>query len=122
MPLTREQIMERLQTDSVNVTTSWTALTGAVSERKIRYIVGIFIHGDGSATRTVDIAKLEEDGTTYTIKFNQVPVAPTDVRQIPASGYDIENAIFTCEGGTRPYARVSGNSINITIEYWDNDI
>lgn len=122
MVLTREQIMERLQTDDVWVTVSRTALTAAVPERKMRYVVGIFLSGDGVSSKTVDIEKLEEDETTYTMKFSMIPVAPADHREIPESGYDIENPIMVLEGGSRPYGKASGNSVNTTIIYWDNEI
>ena len=122
MVLTKEEIRERLQTDSVTITTSRTALTAAVPESKMRYIVAIILIGDGNASRTVDIEKLEEDGSTYTMKFNDVPVAPADVRQLPTD-YDIENPILVLEGGTRPYGTVSaGSGLNATIVYWDSEI
>lgn len=119
--LTKNEIRERLVTASVTILTSRTALTAAVGEARTRYIVAIFLHGDGSASRTVDIEKLEEDGTTYTMQFNDVPVAPADVREIPPNGYDIENPIMVLEGGTRPYGIVSaGSGLNATIVYWDD--
>jgi hypothetical protein len=122
MVLTKEEIRERLQTDSVTIGTSRTALTEAVPESKMRYIVAIILIGDGTASRTVDIEKLEEDGTTYTMKFNDVPVAPADVRQLPTN-YDIENPILVLEGGTTPYGTVSaGSGLNATIVYWDSEI
>ena len=123
MVLTREQIMERLQTVSVTIGTTRTALTGTVDEKKMRYIVLIRLHGDGVASRTVDIEKLEEDGTTYTMKFNDVPIAPADVREIPESDWDIEKPVLVLEGGTRPYGTVSGGAgVNCTIIYWDSEI
>lgn len=121
--LTRGQIMERLQTASVLIGTSRTPLTAVVDTRKMRNIVMIRLHGDGVASRTVDIEKLETDTTTYTMKFNDVPIAPADVREIPESGYDIEDPILVLEGGTRPYGTVSaGTGVNATIIYWDTDI
>lgn len=121
--VTREEIMERLKTESVTIGTTRTALTAAVSERKMRFIVLIRLHGDGVASRTVDIEKLEEDGTTYTMKFNDVPVSPADVREIPESDWDIDKPILVLEGGTRPYGTVSaGVGLNCTIVYWDSDI
>jgi len=119
---TKEEIRERLQTDSVTILTSRTALTAAVPESKMRYVVAIILIGDGTASRTVDIEKLEENGTTYTVKFNDVPVAPADVRQLPTD-YDIENPILVLEGGTRPYGTVSaGSGLNCTIIYWDSPL
>jgi hypothetical protein len=123
MKLTREEIMERLKTDSVEIETTRTALTDAVADRKMRNIVLIRLHGDGVASRTVNIEKLERDGTTYTMKFNTVPIAPASVREIPESEWDIEKPVLVLEGGTRPYGIVSaGSGLNVTIVYWDNDI
>jgi hypothetical protein len=137
MSLTREQIMERLQTVHVDVLPSRTALfrrfdpatavrayvDDPVPERKIRYVVGIFISGDGVASRTLDIEKLEEGTpTAYTMKFRGIPVAPADHREIPESGYDIENPIVTCEGGTQLYGTASGNTLYVTTIYYDNDV
>lgn len=118
----REETRQLLQHDNVYIGTARTALTGAVVERKIRYITTITLFGDGVATRTVWIEKLEEDGTTYTKKYDGISVPPTGTEQIPKEGRDIENPILVLEGGARPYGRVSGNSLNATIEYWDNDI
>lgn len=120
--ISREEIRQRLKTESVTIATTRTPLTDAVEERKMRYIVLIRLHGDGVASRTVDIEKLEEDGT-YTMKFNDVPVAPADVREIPEGGWDIENPILVLEGGTRPYGTVNaGAGLNCTIIYWDSDV
>ena len=121
--LTREQIMERLQTDSVDIETSRTALFAAVPENKMRYVVGIFISGDGTTSRTVTIEVLEEDGTTYTEKFADIPIAPADHRELPESGFDIENAILVLEGGTRLYGTLSaGTTTPVTVIYWDSEI
>ena len=126
--LTRKQIMERLQTDSVTIGITRTALTAAVPDRKMRFIVKIMLHGDGVASRTVDIEKLKKDGdptdpADFTMKFDDVPVAPADVRDIPEGSYDVENPILVLEGGTRPYGIVSGGAgLNATILYWDSVI
>ena len=120
--LTKEEIRERLQTDQVDILPTRTPFFEAVPERKIRYVVAIIVNGDGVASRTMDIEKLEEDGTTYTMKFEKVPVAPADVRTLPRESYDIEDPIVTCEGGTRLYGTASGNTLYATIEYWDSDI
>jgi len=123
--------VERLQTDSVTIAAApatRTALTAAVPDRKMRFIVKMVLHGDGVTSRTVDIEKLKKDGTPtvdadFTMKFNDVPVAPADVRNIPEGSYDLENPILVLEGGTRPYGRVSaGAGLNVTTIYWDNDV
>jgi hypothetical protein len=128
MTLTREQIMERLQTDSKTIGTTRTPLTDAVPDEKMRYIVLIRLHGDGVASRTVDIEKLKRGGSEtedadFTMKFDDAPVAPADVREIPESDWDIEKPVLVLEGGTRPYGKVSGGTgLNCTIVYWDSEI
>lgn len=119
--LTKEQIREKLKTVNVYITTSRTAFFAAVNERNIRYIVYIWLFGDRVASRTVDIEKLEEDGTTYTPIFDSINVAPPEKVSLPQK-HDIENPILTLEGGTRLYGRVSGNSLTATVCYYDNDI
>jgi len=128
MKPTQEQIMERLQTDSVPIETTRTPLTDAIPDRKMRFIVKIMLHGDGVASRTVDIEKLKKGGdpaedADFTMKFNDVPVAPADVRNIPEGSHDLENPVLVLEGGTQLYGRVSaGAGLNVTILYWDSDI
>jgi len=119
--LTKEEIRERIQTFNVYITTTRTAFFDAVDERKFRYVIAITLFGDRVSTREVYIEKLEENGT-YTPKFDSINLAPPEKVQLPIEGKDIENPIITLEGGTRLFGRVSGNSINATIEYWDNDI
>jgi len=120
--LTKEEIRERLQTVNIYITTARTPFFDAVLERKIRYVVAITLFGDRVSTREVYIEKLEEDGTTYTPKFDSINLAPPEKVQLPVEGKDIENPIISLEGGTRLYGRVSGNSITATCEFWDNDI
>jgi hypothetical protein len=124
-----EIIREKLRAKSITIGTSRTrafdageyhmdATNHVLAEENTRYIVAIFLIGDGSASRTVTIEKIEEDGTTYTLKFDQVPIAPADVRQIPQT-YDIEHPILTLEGGTNLYFTGSAGSPKATIIYWD---
>jgi len=117
----KDIIRDRLQTDQVDITTTRTPLFAVVDERKIRYVVALILNGDGVASRTVDIEKLEEDGS-YTMKFEKVPVAPADSRKIPEGAYNLEDPVVTCEGGTRLYGTASGNTVYASVMYWDNDI
>lgn len=123
MMLEKEHIRGRLRTEDTWITstdpTSPTALTDAVPEQKMRFIVGIHLNGDAQANRQVDIYKQEEDDT-YTIKFSNVPVQTNDHVELPESGYDIDDPILGLEGGTRLYGIASGNSINGTVIYWDS--
>ncbi len=123
MVLQKEDIWERLKTESTWVTTTRTALFAAVAERQWRFVVGIWISGNKQVNTTLELEKLEED-TSYTIKWSPIPVAPTDFRQIPKGSYSIIDPIVTFEGGTRFYGKtdVAGMSLNITVAYWDWDI
>jgi len=129
---TLEIIRQKLRPKSVDIGTSRTRAFSAaeyhmhktnhvLSEQYIRYIVAIILIGDGSGSRTVDIEKLEEDGTTYTMNFNDVPIAPADVRPIPKN-YNIEHPIVVLEGGTNLYLTANAGTPKATIIYWDNDI
>jgi len=120
-PLTKDEIRERLQTVNVYITAARTAFFAAVDERKIRFVVAITLFGDRTSTREVYIEKLKEDGN-YEPVFDSINLAAPEKVQLPIEGKNIENPIITLEGGTRLYGRVSGNSINATCEYWDNDV
>lgn len=123
MVLQKEDIWERLKTESTWVENGRTALFAAVPERQFRYVVGIFISGNMQVTTTLELEKLEED-TTYTTKWSPIPVAPADFRQIPKGSYSIVDPIVTFEGGTRLYGKtdVVGMSLNVTVDYWDWDV
>jgi len=125
MSLSKQEIRERLKTVEQWVTTSWTAIGGAVSDDEFRYIVAIWINGDMQATRTIEFAKLAKGGsvpTNLSTLWSPIPIAPADFRQIPQGGYSIEDPVTVLEGGTRLYARVDGNSINVTVNYWDTGV
>jgi len=127
-----EIIRQKLRVKSVDIGTTRTRAFSAaeyhmhetnhvLSERYMRNIVAIILIGDGTASRTVDIEKLEEDGTTYTMSFNDVPIAPADVRPIPKN-YNIEHPILVLEGGTNLYLTANAGSPKASIIYWDNEI
>jgi len=126
MGLTVEEIRERLQTKSTWVTTSWTALFDAVPDRKVRYVVAIWVNGNMQSTDQIEFALLPQDGSVpgdLEEKWSPIPVAPADFKQIPLGGIDVERGIIlTCEGGSRLYGKVTGISLNTTVEYWDDDV
>jgi hypothetical protein len=130
MTLTKEDIWERLRTDSVWVTGVLTQITPLpaptnVLARQFRIIPMIWIPGNGTGQIGVQFLKLEADGVTYTVKFCPIQVAASPgAIQIPGGAYDVENPILTLEGGTRLFGQCStaGTSVNVTIEYWDLDI
>ena len=123
MVLEKEDVWERLKTESVWVTNARTALFAAVAERQFRYVVGIWISGNVQVTTTVEFEKLDEEGD-YETKWSPIPVAPADFRQIPKGSYSLVDPIITFEGGTRFYGKtdVVGMSLNVTVDYWDWDI
>ena len=123
MVLQKEDIWERLKTESTWVTPTRTPLFAAVAERQFRYVVGIWISGNMQVTTTLELEKLEEDAT-YTMKWSPIPVAPADFRQIPKGSYSITDPIVTFEGGTRLYGKtdIAGMSLNVSVDYWDWDI
>jgi len=125
MSLSKQEIRERLKTVEQWVTTSWTAIGNAVSDDKFRYVIAIWINGDMQATRTIEFAKLAKGGsvpTNLSTLWSPIPIAPADFRQIPQGGYSIEDPVTVLEGGTRLYARVDGNSVNVTVNYWDTGV
>jgi len=118
--LTKEEIRDRLKVDNVYIGEARTAFFGAVPERKFRYVIYIWLFGDRVTTRTVDIEKLEEDGT-YTPKFDSVSVAATEKVQLPQTP-SLTDPIIALEGGTRLYGKVSGNSLTASVAYFDSEI
>jgi len=120
-PLTKEEIRERLRTKNVYIQVTRTPFFDIVEERKIRYVVAIWLFGDRVTTRQVYIEKRKEDGT-YEPAIDSVSVAATEKVLFPQGAYDIEQPIIALEGGTRLDGRVSGNSLTSTIIYWDSDI
>jgi len=130
MVLQKEDIWERIKTESTWVRNTRTALFALVAERQFRYVVGIWISGNMQVTTTVELEKLEEDPSDppvdadFTTKWSPIPVAPADFRQIPKGSYSIIDPIVTFEGGTRLYGKtdVSGMSLNLTVSFWDWDI
>jgi len=133
MVLQKEDIWERLKTESTWVTNTRTELfAAAVPEHQFRYVVGIWISGNMQTTRTIQFEKLDEDPSdphvdaNFTMKWSPIPVAPADFRQIPKGSYSITDPIVTFEGGTSLYGKtdgvVAGVSLNVTVDYWDWDV
>lgn len=132
MVLGKEDLWERIRTKSIWMLMTRTpfflateehmhATINMLQERYIRYIVSLHFQGNGISHTSGSIEKLKEDGT-YEMKWSDVQIAPAAMPQIPEGSYDIENPIISIEGGTNLFGRVSGNSINLTITYWDNDL
>lgn len=133
MVLTKEEIWDRIRVKSVWLGVARTpffvagekhmqAAANSLTEGYIRYIISLLFQGNAIVNQSAKIEKLEEDAVTYTVKWSDVQIAPAAMPQIPEGAYDIENPIISLEGGTNLYGHVNGNSINLTITYWDNDI
>jgi len=104
----------------VNIGTSRTAVFGTVVPERIkRNILAIVLISDGT-DRTVEIEKLEEDGTTYTMIFDDYRTGTTN-SWIPPSGFDIENPVILLEGGTNLYLKAS-SAIPATVIYYDDEL
>jgi hypothetical protein len=122
MKLTKQEIRDRLKYEQKWITTSNTNIFASdVDEYKIRYIVKIILTGDQSTTRVAEISKKLEAGS-YDTFIPNINVVASEKKEIPEGSYDIEDPIITLEGGTNLAGKVSGNSISMTVIYWDNDI
>lgn len=116
----KQDIRDKLRTVSVWVTQVRTPLFGTVPEPRMRYVVAIWISGNAQQAADIMFEKLKEDATYETV-WSPIVVAPADFRQIPEGSYDLEDSIVTFEGGTRLYGRVTGMSLNVSVNFWDNE-
>lgn len=134
MPVSKEDIRARLKVGSVWITSldhddPTMFFTANVPERKMRYIVMLFVPGDLSATTRIELLQRNEGTGTpvvyaYETKFCPIPIAAADTLQIPEGGYSIEDPVLTLEGGTNLGASIDtvGTSLNLTCVFWDSDI
>ena len=119
MGLTKEEIRERIRYAQLTIGTSRANFWASdIDEYKFRNIVAIIIFGDGSASRTVEIEKVKEDDTWEMI-FDNVPVAPAAIVQLPEGEYNIEDPIIVLEGGTNLSAIADAGAPEATAIYWD---
>jgi len=130
--LTKEEIWDRLRIKSVWLmparTPFWEAgeehmhaTADTLAERFRRYIVFLLFQGNATAAQSAAIEKLLEDGT-YVMKFSDVQIQPSAMPQIPQGAPQIDSPFMSVEGGTNLYGHVNGNSINLTVCYWDSNI
>lgn len=118
----REIIRQRLKFAQRQVTTTITDIFGSnVPESKIRYVVKIIVTGDQVTTRVLTLYKKKEDGT-YEVFVPNISVPAPGYKEIPEGGISLEDPILTLEGGTNIAGRVDGNSLSVTVVYWDNDV
>lgn len=132
MVLSKEEIWDRIRVKSVWLTDQRTPFFEAAEEHMhatldvlveayIRYVVCLLFQGNATANQSANVEKILEDGT-YVMKWSDIQVAAAAMPQIPQGAYGIEDPIIAFEGGTNLYGQVDGNSINLTITYWDSDI
>lgn len=132
--LTREQIKQQLRIRRTELSTTRKYLFGVnaaaslVPERKIRYVVGIWLIGDGTS-RTVNIERIKEDPSAVdppadadcTMLFPAVPVPPADQVPVPEGWeFDIENPFMLCEGGTNLTGKASAGAPNAVVIWFDD--
>lgn len=132
MVLSKEEIWDRIRVKSVWLMPTRTpffvageehmaAATDTLVEQYIRYVVMLLFQGNAIVAQSANVEKLLETGV-YAMKFSDVQIQPAAMPQIPNGAYDIENPIISIEGGTNLYGTVNGNSINLSIIFWDNDV
>lgn len=100
------------------------AVPNLLAQRYMRYVLSMLFQGnEGQNDSTAAIELLETNGTTYTMKWSNIVVEAGEFpRQIPEGAYGVEDPIIAVAGGQNLYGRVNGNSINLTVTYFDNDI
>ena len=134
MVLSKEEIWDRLRMKSVWLMPARTPFfvageehmlaAGAadtLAEQYMRYIVMLLFQGNAIVAQSANIEQIDEDGN-YDMKISDVQIQPAAMPQIPNGGYSITDPIMAIEGGTNLYGRVNGNSINLSIIYWDNEL
>jgi len=136
MVLKKEEIWERIRTKSVWLFPAMTPIfvageehmnpavlgVNTLSDRFMRYVTMLLFQGDAVVAHSASIQKLEANLVTYTVKFSDVQIQPAAMPQIPNGGHSIEDPILSIEGNTGLYGQVNGNSVNLTVVYWDDDI
>ena len=111
---------EKLKHATAWVTTTTTNIFSSdVPNRKIRYILKIIITGDQVTSRVLDLYKVKRDNTTEDFIKNINVAAPAYI-EIPQGEYDPRKPILVLEGGTNLAGKVSGNSVSVTVIYYDD--
>jgi hypothetical protein len=131
MVLGKEELWERIRIKSVWLqpvrTPFFTAaeehmMAGPVlRENYMRYIVMLLFQGNAVVAQSGNIEKYHEDGT-FEVVISDVQIQPAAMPQIPQGAPQIDSPFMSIEGGTNLYGTVNGNSINVSVVYWDNEI
>jgi len=101
------------------VTTSKTDILSDVPAGKVRYIVKVIATGDQQATRVLNLYWKDRDGNYHPFILN-ISVAAPEKKEIPEGGIDIKSPILGMEAGENIAGEVSGNSLSVTVLYWDD--
>lgn len=134
MVLKKEEIWERIRCKSVWLFPANTpifvggeehmnpvAIGNTLKDRFQRYIIMFLFQGDAKVAHSANISKLLASGA-FTVKFSDVQVQPAAMPQIPNGGMSIEDPFLSLEANTGLYGQVDGNSLNLTVVYWDDDV
>jgi len=134
MVLSKEELWERIRIKSVWITPTrtpffastdehmgGTAPVPVLLERYMRYIVMLLFQGNGIVAQSGNIEKYKEDGT-FEVLISDVQIQPSAMPQIPQGAPQNDSPFMSIEGGTNLYGTVNGNSINVSVVYWDNEI
>lgn len=136
--LTKEEIWDRIRVKSVWLMPTRTpffvageehmkAASNHLQEQYRRYIVYLLFQGNAIAAQSANVEKLGDDAdptldASFTMKWSDIQIQPSAMPQIPDGAYSITDPIISLEGGTNLYGRVNGNSINLSIIYWDSEV
>lgn len=134
MVLSKEELWERIRIKSIWLTTARTPFFAdtdehmggtpdvpVLLERYIRYIVMLLFQGNAVAAQSGKIEKYLEAGT-FEVLISDVQIQPSAMPQIPQGAPQIDSPFMSMEGGTNLYGNVNGNSINLSVVYWDNEL
>lgn len=116
---TREQIRQRLLTDEARIEVATTLISTVGEAKGPVYVVDIVLIGDSAASVTVDIEKVNEDGT-FTKKYRGVSVEPSAKVHL-SPRYDIEHPIITLEGGAALRALAVGGTPSGVAIHWPSE-
>ena len=126
--MTDEEIRQALVTDEseVGFGTGLCPTLQAIPNDKIRYVIAIYIIGDGAGSFTMNIGSgnLTTGGTPPSNYFKGIPVAPPAIVPLPQNAYDIHNPIISLSGATQPniIGSVSGTTLHVTTIYYDSSV
>ena len=128
--MTDEEIRQAIVTDETEVGNGALLCSSlsTIPTDKIRYVIGLFIFGDGATSVTCAIQGGTYAATGSTISktyFNAIPVQPAANVQLPQGGpMNPAAPLFTQSGATYPniIGTVSGTTVHVTTVYFDTSI